>query len=144
MRGNIIRWRYRKARRNVLLALCVAGLGAGLLAPNTHDLAVLFKGISPSTQKRIIGYWDNAIPHHEKQLANLEAMSGQKIPRDLTAALAICGRAFEGMRYIYEDPLKTAFYIIDLAPILHKVIIEIKPEWKDLGPAPAKEIKTGF
>ena len=45
------------------------------------------------------------------------------------------------MRYIYEDPMKTNFYLIDLPRILHAEITETKPEWRGMGPSPAKEMK---
>ena len=107
-------------------------------APNTHDLRKLFDEVSASVQQSIIAGWNETIAGHEKQFAYQESLSGRKIPRDLPTALTVCGRAFEGMRYVYEDPMKTNFYLIDLARILLNVIWDIKPEWKNIRPGPAQ------
>lgn len=120
-----------------LLLKCILVLETGN-APATHDLSVLFRRVSPPVRQRIIDEWDKAILAQQEQIAFNEAFSGKCIPRDLPSALDMCGKAFEGMRYIYEDPMKTNFYIIGLARILMSAIWEIKPDWKNMQPAPAK------
>ena len=125
-----------------LLLKCILMLEKGD-APNTHDLKILFDQVSTPIQQKIIAGWDQTLPGKEKEFAFQESLSGRQIPRDLPTALAVCGRAFEGMRYIYEDPMKTNFYLIELARILLGAIWEIKPEWKNIRPGPAREAVAG-
>jgi hypothetical protein len=57
---------------------------------------------------------------------------GRKIARDLTSALAGGSTAFEKIRYSYEDDNEEVqFYIGDLPQILGRVILEMKPEWRN-------------
>jgi HEPN domain-containing protein len=120
-----------------LLLKCILVLEIGD-APNTHDLNALFQKLSPPTQQKIVDRWDKAVVAHENQMTYNEKLSGQAIPRDLPSALILCGKAFERMRYIYEDPLSVSFYIIDLPRILITTVWEIRPDWKNKRPAPAK------
>jgi hypothetical protein len=98
--------------------------------PNTHDLKALFAGLSDQRKKRIEELWDKAVAANVKEFENTERQLGISLPRDLGSALSDCGNAFEGMRYLYEDPTKVKFYIVDFAPVLRATILEIKPEWE--------------
>ena len=82
--------------------------------------------------------WDTSVGIHAKEFEDSEKklrgkIPGIKIPWDLLTALADCGDAFERMRYIYEDPPNAKFYIINLPPILHDLILEIMPTWNAKG-----------
>jgi len=98
---------------------------------NCHDLHVLYKKLSPQAQTLIASKWDFPT-RRAAEIAFAEMESGQKMPTDLDSALIRGGNAFKKMRYIYEDPLGTDFYLIDLPRILHDVILALKPEWKNL------------
>jgi hypothetical protein len=95
---------------------------------NTHDLHVLYKKLSKGTQALIKSKWDFPT-RRAADIALTEKMSGQKMPTDFESALSRGGKAFKYMRYIFEDPLSTDFFLADLPRMLQAVILELKPEW---------------
>jgi hypothetical protein len=97
---------------------------------NSHDLHALYRKLSQKAQALIASKWDFPAKH-AAQIALMEMHSGQKMPTDLDSALARGKNAFIKMRYIYEDPLGADFFLADLPRILHAVILELKPEWKN-------------
>ena len=48
-------------------------------------------------------------------------------------ALRKCGNAFDDLRYHYEDPDETVFYLGELPKVLVGALGELKPEWLDRG-----------
>ena len=100
------------------------------LVPPEHDLRSLYNSLPPMRRQLIKALWDENIAKNTELLDNHDKAQGQKIPRDLDSALRDCNRAFEQMRYSYEDPTSIKFYIIDLPRILRSAILEIQPTWK--------------
>jgi hypothetical protein len=108
------------------------------LTPQGHHLSELFKLLKPQTQSKTIHLWDtHIVPVRDPQWKIIEnSLQGaaEKFKRDLPGALVAASRAFERIRYNYEPDSKTAsFYVGDLPRILHRVILEMKPEWGNLG-----------
>lgn len=101
------------------------------LTPQGHHLSELFKQLSPETIRQITHLWDTQIVPAREALWNAieNDPSRQKIRRDLPGALLAANRAFEKIRYSYEPGSGGTFYIGDLPRILHRVILQMKPEW---------------
>ncbi len=102
----------------------------GQTPPDLHHLGSLYKRLHNKRKARIAQLWDAEVAAHANQFAENERRLGVSIPRDLKTALFDCGDAFEGLRYIYEDPLRVKFYIIHFAPILHRAVLEVRPDWR--------------
>jgi hypothetical protein len=92
----------------------------------THRLNVLWKKLSHKQKRRIEETWDKEA---RPKVIQLNQQYGLGVPSDLSNALVRCGRAFEHMRYGYEDPDRQVFYLGDLPPILWRAIVDIRPEW---------------
>jgi hypothetical protein len=98
-------------------------------APPIHQLDKLFKQLNHKTQRRIQELWEA-----DGRPKLMPFCTHLGLPSDLSNALAKCGRAFENLRYYYEDPTRVVYYIGDFAWIVMRVIVEIKPEWKPPEP----------
>jgi hypothetical protein len=108
------------------------------LTPQGHHLFELFQQLRPETQDKIIQLWEmHVVPIRDPEWALIEksrSFSSGKFKRDLPGALSDSSRAFEEIRYAYEPGnRKGIFNIIDLPRLLHRVILEMKPEWLNLG-----------
>jgi HEPN domain-containing protein len=104
--------------------------------PRGHDLAKLFAGLPKAVKSQIEQAWDQnsstrdtIMGEIERQMAEIPALSGVRIPRDLRGSLEECKAAFESMRYLYEDPRSVIWHIDELPDILDEVILEIRPDW---------------
>jgi len=96
----------------------------GKTPPPTHKLDVLFRQVGHKTKRNIEAIWD---AQARPKLTHMSVNHGH--PLDLPNAIVTCANSFERLRYHYEDPSKTFFYIGELPEILHRIILEIKPEW---------------
>jgi hypothetical protein len=108
------------------------------LTPQGHHLFELFEQITSATQAKIIHLWDTQIvPHRDPEWKFIESKKyhgDAKFSRDLPGALSDSSRAFEQIRYSYEpNSRQSDFNIIDLPRVLRRVILEMKPEWANLG-----------
>jgi hypothetical protein len=107
------------------------------LTPQGHHLFELFEQLKPETQSKIIHLWDTHIlPVRGPEWTFIENnQPGTKITRDLPGSLKASSLAFENIRYNYEPGTreKSNFNVVDLPRILHRVILEMKPEWRNLG-----------
>jgi hypothetical protein len=107
------------------------------LTPRGHHLFELFEQLKPATQQRMIALWNtHIIPHRDPEWKFIETSLGgkERFKRDLPGALSASSRAFEAIRYGYEPETKNSdFNIIDMPRILRRVILEMKPEWAELG-----------
>ena len=92
----------------------------------THTLNVLFRKLSHKRKRRIEEVWDKEA---RPKVDTLRRKFGLSHPSDLSNALATCGKAFEHMRYGYEDPDRQVFYLGELPTILWRTILELRPEW---------------
>ena len=101
----------------------------GQRPPDVHHLRTLFELLHPQRKVRIEELWDKSVAANVHEFENTERLLDIKIPRDLKTALSDCGNAFDGLRYVYEDPSKVKFYIIDFARIVRTVILEFRPDW---------------
>jgi hypothetical protein len=91
-----------------------------------HSLNVLYRRLSHKQKRRIEEIWEKeARPKVDK----LRQQFGLPYPSDLPNALVTCARAFERMRYGYEDPDRQVFYLGELPTILWRIILDIRPEW---------------
>jgi hypothetical protein len=96
--------------------------------PNTHQLNVLFRQVSHKRQRRVVELWE------EKARPRPQEWGRQTgTPTDLPNALVKCGRAFDQLRYAYEDPDATLFFIGDLPQLLMTAIVESEPDWIKFG-----------
>jgi hypothetical protein len=98
-------------------------------APSTHRLDILFRRVSHNRKRRIEELWNE---HCKSKVMFTCRQFG--LPADLPNAIVKCGDAFERLRYHYEDPEKTIFYLHDLPWAVGKAILEIKPEWHQRMP----------
>jgi hypothetical protein len=89
-----------------------------------HRLDGLYQKLGRSQKRRIEKAWDKEA---RPKIIQITKQLGH--PSDLPNALVTCGRAFEHMRYGYEDPDRQIFYLGDLPPILWRAIVDIRPEW---------------
>jgi hypothetical protein len=106
--------------------------------PQGHHLFELFQQLKPDIQGKIIHLWDTlVIPVRDPEWKLIETsrnFSAGRFKRDLPGALSDSSRAFEEIRYAYEPGSRNSnFNVIDLPRILHRVILEMKPEWQNLG-----------
>jgi len=106
--------------------------------PQGHHLFELFEQLSPATQAKIVHLWDtHIVPVRDPEWTFIESQPGigRKIHRDLPGALAASSRAFEKIRYGYEPKNRenSDFNVSDMPRILHRLILEMKPEWANLG-----------
>jgi hypothetical protein len=116
-----------------LFLKCIVCIETGVV-PRGHRLDELFAQLSEPTRGRIEQLWNTELlPRREGFFANVEKNLGYKIPRDLSGALASGSRAFEKIRYSYEnDNEGLNFYVEDLTGILGRMILEKKPKWKNI------------
>jgi hypothetical protein len=103
-----------------------------------HHLYELFAQLKPETKRKIIHLWDtHIVPVRDREWKFIEQKQyegGERFKRDLPGALSVSSRAFEKIRYSYEPGSKDSdFNIGDLPRVLHRVILEMKPEWANLG-----------
>jgi hypothetical protein len=120
-----------------LFLKCLICLENGL-TPQGHHLFELFEQLRTATQAKIIHLWDTqVVPHRDPEwtfIENSRYGTAKKFKRDLPGALSESSRAFEQIRYTYEPNSKNAYFNIgDLPRVLHRVILEMKPEWDSLG-----------
>jgi HEPN domain-containing protein len=84
--------------------------------PRGHDLLALFDELSAPTRKRLEAMWTPREP-------------------ELGLALAAGRKAFEQVRYFYEDHKEDfAFYLCSLPDMLVKVAFELRPDWAGRAP----------
>jgi hypothetical protein len=95
--------------------------------PPTHRLDKLHRQVSHKAKRRILELWDRDA---RLQLVQFAKDTGN--PIDLPNALVKCGSAFDRLRYHYEDPEKTQFYLGGLLRVLIEVLLEANPEWRTL------------
>ena len=67
--------------------------------------------------------------HAADYLDFIEQKTGAKLPRDLRDSLKVCGDAFKVIRYHYEAPDKSRYYLTELPRMLYAYILERRPEW---------------
>lgn len=122
-----------------LLLKCLLVMDTGQAPETTHHLGKLFRQLPHKRKRRIEELWD-AGPR--KKIRPFCLAKGY--PDDLPNALNACANAFEDLRYVYEDPAKTLFYLGELPQLLIDVIVEIKPDWKpvELNPPTRPIIHT--
>ena len=102
--------------------------------PRGHNLRILYDGLSLATRHRIQHTWDNEIAVYRRaEWDRFERSLGTKIARDLPSALTAASNAFERIRYSYEGGNENVqYYLQDLPQLLGRVILELRPEWKEL------------
>lgn len=106
-----------------LLLKCLLLL-EGKEVPRTHRLAVLFREIGCKTKRKIVESWDT-----EARPMLVRFCQTKKLPTDLPNALVRCDRAFEQLRYGYEDPDAMVFYLGGLPPILIDTVKSLRDGW---------------
>ena len=106
-----------------LFLKCLLILEQGGAPAATHRLDVLFRQVSHKRKRRIEELWNT---HCRQKVLFMRDLG---CPTDLPNAIVRCGDAFNRLRYHYEDPTNTVYYLGDLPWILGRVVLEIKPEW---------------
>ncbi|ODM73108.1 hypothetical protein [Bradyrhizobium elkanii] len=104
--------------------------------PKGHHLFELFGLLAPETRSKIVHLWDaHVVPHRKAMWDTIDQHHQEaKISRDLPGALLASSRAFETIRYNYEpDNQASEFNIGDLPRVLRRVVLQMKPEWANLG-----------
>lgn len=97
-----------------------------------HNLRKLYDALSRKTRVKLQGLWDEYVESVASEWNRIEKHTGEKIARDLPSALSAGSRAFELMRYRYEDsPEDFQYYLHALPHMLGCVMLELKPEWKE-------------
>ena len=91
--------------------------------PATHRLNILFRQVGHKRRRRIIEAWETQARPRLKQF------TAEGVPTDLPNALVHCGDAFDRLRYPYEEPRGTTFYVGGLGRILLEEIATERPEW---------------
>jgi hypothetical protein len=125
-------------RASELLLKCLLIIETGEAPDNIHELHTLFGKLKHKTKRRIEEIWDAQCRGKIEGLAKL-----QGVPTDLPNALFRCTKAFERLRYAYEDQFRdVTFYIGDFPWILARVISEIEPEWAPSEPPPIPGFKS--
>jgi hypothetical protein len=89
----------------------------------------LFKRLDNKTKDRLELIWKASMVHAADYLDFIEQKTGAKLPRDLRGSLKVCGDAFKVIRYHYEAPDKSRYYLTELPRILYAYILERRPEW---------------
>ena len=108
---------------NELFLKCLLIL-EGQEPPITHHLGSLFRRVSHKRKRRMEKLWN------AECRPKVEFIQQQfRVPLDLPNAINTCADAFDQLRYDYEDPGKSVYYLSDLPWAIAKVIVEIKPEW---------------
>lgn len=112
--------------------LCVE---TGRLFPG-HNLKNLYRNLSGASRRRIDKAWQ---AHFQTILPKFNAIArtkGTPVPSgSLEDALDLGAHAFEAFRYAFEGALPD-FLISDLPRLLDDAILDIRPEWRALQPAP--------
>jgi hypothetical protein len=88
--------------------------------------------LTPETRERVKTEYAKMTRETADQIAEFAKKHGVSLPRDLETALSDCGDAFQLLRYIYERPKGTTFYITHLPLVLRNVITQIT-DWGKLG-----------
>jgi HEPN domain-containing protein len=113
-----------------LLIKCLICIERGGKPPRGHDLLELFEKLSARTRKRLEAIWTDHLQLHRNKFEELQREVGLKLPSDLRSALALGGKAFELIRYLYEGlEEEFAFYLGAMPDILGKVVLELRPDW---------------
>ena len=92
----------------------------------THTLNALYQKLSHNRKRRIDEVWEKEA---RPKVDMLNRQFGFAHPSDLPNALVTCAKAFEHMRYGYEDPDRQVFYLGELPTILRRTILDIRPDW---------------
>jgi hypothetical protein len=115
-----------------LFLKCLLILETGEAPENIHPLHVLYRRVSHKRRRRIEELWDNDA---RPKLAGLA--QALNLPTDLPNALFQCSKAFEQLRYAYENNFNNVrYYIGDFPWIVMRAIVEVKPEWTPSEPPP--------
>jgi len=111
-----------------LLLKCLLHVERGE-TPRVHLLYDLFLELTPETQSRLEGLWDEIAVQRKAMLDQIDAQLQRKLPRDLRSNLQMGSDAFRLVRYVYEGGQDFEYVLSDLPIILKKRIQELKPEW---------------
>lgn len=95
-----------------------------------HHLSRLFEMLHSNTKEQLRSLWSAEVAWNELEFQENERKFNATIPRDLDSALMDCGNSFVLMRYLYEDPKRAKFYIVDLPSALRNLIRERMPSWE--------------
>jgi len=93
--------------------------------PITHRLDKLFRQISHKKKRRLEELWEVQARPELTEFAKADGL-----PTNLPNAIVRCRDAFDRLRYHYEEPNKSPFYLGRLPHLLKMVILETKPEWR--------------
>lgn len=96
--------------------------------PHGHDLAKLFRAVSPANQAKIHSNFDQRTG---KLRQAIEKASGLQI--DLAATLKVSRNAFKHMRYFYEGGSPSEGWAAGpVIECIRSVILGLRPEWANL------------
>jgi hypothetical protein len=102
--------------------------------PPSHNLKKLFGRLPGRLQRRLDAMWIDYVPTRAEMFEYARKHFNYTAATDLRSALADGGTGFEDMRYVYEGPTNTKFFLADLPKLLRALILEQKPDWQGLGP----------
>ena len=111
-----------------LMLKCLICIERGF-TPRGHDLLALFNELTAPTRTRLEVMWTDYVGRYPDQSEAAKEI-GVTIEPTLTSALAAGMRAFELIRYWYEDPDEQyVFYLGALPRMLFLVAFELRPDW---------------
>jgi hypothetical protein len=119
---------------------CLLCIETGQRPPPTHNLKTLFRGLQPTTRRRLEDLWDQDIrrPERRKVLDHIRTLPrGAELKLDLPYVLDIGANSFLELRYFYEKN-ETYFLLSNFPNLLRRVIIERFPSWGQAQSTPPK------
>jgi hypothetical protein len=106
----------------------------GLPVPPTHNLKNLFSRLPGKIQKTLEKKWDAYVPTRAEMFEHARTHLNYTGATNLRSAIADGATAFDEIRYAYEGTPSSKFFLADLPSLLRSLILELKPEWHNLGP----------
>jgi hypothetical protein len=97
--------------------------------PRGHYLHDLYMELPANARAAIESHWNAIIRDREELLSSLDRQTGRSFHRNLDEALKEGNRAFEQLRYIYENTGPFRFAISDFPVAIRRALLDRKSNW---------------
>jgi HEPN domain-containing protein len=97
--------------------------------PKGHHLHDLYTSLLRDTRTAIERHWNAIVRDHKETIASMDRQGAQTTPQSIEDALREGNKAFEQLRYIYENSSPFFFVLGELPIALRRALLDIEPSW---------------